>query len=352
MKWLTYRHPKTGELRAGFLFKQHMIDLQKSLQLYFSNQLPFCGMEIDPSLAVKNVEPVFRSSAPSETLAHIPSALIEYIAEHKKYENAVNQLSAWLEEVYEEDWQSILSECDWVISFRPELLAAPLPRPSSFRDFYAFEEHVINARKQRGLGMVEEWYKFPCFYFSNHLSIAGPEQEICFPSSSKKWDYELEVGIVIGQEGRNIQRENAFDYVFGLLILNDWSVRDIQAEEVKVGLGPAKGKDFATSMGPFIVTPEEWADRMDGEQINLVMEAYVNEKRTSYGNLNQLYFTIPALIERASQDCTLYPGDVLGTGTVGTGCLLEQGTDRWLQAGDKVKLKVECLGELVNTIKA
>jgi fumarylacetoacetate (FAA) hydrolase len=328
MKWLTYRHPLSKTSRAGFLYQNHIFDLQTTLY------------RLNPEL----------------DLEQIPSDLLQLIRHESLFktrmEASLDKLYAWDEKEWEKQKKEQGNQQrPWIFSFEKSYLNAPLPTPSSVRDFYAFEEHVQTARSKRGLGMVEEWYKFPVFYFSNHQAILGPDAEISFPSHSKKWDYELEVGIVIGKEGRNISRSDAFDYIFGLTILNDWSARDLQAEEVKVGLGPAKGKDFATSIGPFIVTPEEWMDRRVGEHIELRMEAYVNDQRISKGNLNQLYWSIPQLIERASQDCTLYPGDVIGTGTVGTGCLLEHDDPRWLQAKDQVQLKVERLGVLRNTIK-
>jgi fumarylacetoacetate (FAA) hydrolase len=231
-------------------------------------------------------------------------------------------------------------------------LAAPIPRPPSFRDFYAFEGHVKTARANRGLEMVPEWYHFPVFYFSNAGAVKGHNEPVEKPSFTAWLDYELEVACVIGKEGRNIKREQALDYIEGFMVLNDWSARDIQREEVKVGLGPAKGKDFATSMGPYLVTKDELEDCRDGEHFNLKMEASVNSRVLSEGNVSSLYFSFAEMIERASQDCTLYPGEVIGSGTVATGCILELGTDvhRWLEKGDVVELSIERLGTLRNEI--
>ncbi|MED0738247.1 fumarylacetoacetate hydrolase family protein [Aneurinibacillus thermoaerophilus] len=231
-------------------------------------------------------------------------------------------------------------------------LAAPIPRPPSFRDFYAFEEHVKTARRKRGLDMVPEWYKFPVFYFSNASAIKGSGEPVEKPSYTEWLDYELEVACVIGKEGRNIKREQALDYIEGFMILNDWSARDVQREEVKVGLGPAKGKDFATSMGPYLLTKDELEDRRNGEHYDLEMKAFVNGKLLSQGNMKTLYFSFAQMIERASQDCTLYPGDVIGSGTVGTGCILELGAEvhRWLEKGDTIELSIERLGVLRNEI--
>lgn len=235
-------------------------------------------------------------------------------------------------------------------------LGSPLPRPGSFRDFYAFEAHVKTARAKRGLEMVPEWYDFPVFYFSNAAAFSGPDASICRPKATQWLDYELEVACVIGKAGVNISIEQAAEHIAGYSILNDWSARDIQREEVKVGLGPAKGKDFATSMGPWLVTPEELESaRITGERgdrYDLAMVARVNGVEYSRGNLRDLHFTFAEMIARASADCPLYPGDVIGSGTVGTGCILELGADRygWLAPGDVVELEVERLGILRNRI--
>jgi 2-keto-4-pentenoate hydratase/2-oxohepta-3-ene-1,7-dioic acid hydratase in catechol pathway len=231
-------------------------------------------------------------------------------------------------------------------------LIAPLPNPRSFRDFYAFEQHVKTARENRGLEMVPEWYEIPVFYFSNHLVIKGPEETIERPKNCEWLDYELEVACIIGREGRNISREHADDYIFGYCILNDWSARDLQRKEMKVGLGPAKGKDFSTSIGPYIVTKDELQELVSGKGFNLKMTAKVNGVLLSEGNLKDLYYSFGEMIERASDGVTLYPGEVIGSGTVGSGCILELGqtVHRWLEPGDIVELEVEKLGVLRNKI--
>lgn len=237
------------------------------------------------------------------------------------------------------------------------LLGSPLPRPRSFRDFYAFEAHVKTARAQRGLEMVPEWYHFPVFYFSNAAAFLGPEATVPCPKSTKWLDYELEIACVIGKEGIDIPVERAAEHIAGYCILNDWSARDVQREEVKVGLGPAKGKDFATSMGPWLVTPDELESARlagaKGDRYDLAMVARVNGEEYSRGNLRDLHFTFAEMIARASADCPLYPGDVIGSGTVGTGCILELAADRygWLKPGDVVELEVERLGVLRNIIR-
>ena len=232
-------------------------------------------------------------------------------------------------------------------------LLPPLPKPASIRDFYAFEEHVKTARRHRGLDMVPQWYDFPVFYFTNHQAVAGPEDEIAVPPGCTWFDYELEMACVIGRHGKDIPSGAAHDFIFGYTIMNDWSARDLQREEMKVGLGPAKGKDFATSLGPWIVTPDELAPYQDGQRYNLAMTASVNGKLLSEGNYRDIYFTFEQMIERASAGVSLYPGDVIGSGTVGTGCILELGTDihRWLIPGDLVELSITGLGTLRNVVK-
>jgi fumarylacetoacetate (FAA) hydrolase len=214
-------------------------------------------------------------------------------------------------------------------------LLPPVPRPPSVRDAYAFEEHVRNAARVTGRpGVPDEWYELPVFYFSNPAAIYGPDDEIPFPAGSEELDYELEVAAVIGADGA----------IGGFTVMNDWSARDLQRKEMKVGLGPAKGKDFATSLGPFVVTPDELGD------LRLEMVARVNGEERSRGNLGDMYHSWEAIVERASANTQLVPGDVIGSGTVGSGCILEHGDGRWLQPGDVVELEVEGLGVLRNEI--
>ena len=233
-------------------------------------------------------------------------------------------------------------------------LRPPLPRPSSVRDFYAFEHHVAAAFANRDRQVPREWYDFPVFYFSNPGSIVGPEDVVAAPPGSHALDYELEVACVIGRGGRDIDAAEAEKHIFGYTILNDWSARDLQRAEMQVGLGPAKGKDFATSLGPWLTTPDELRDRgaLRPSAYDLSMTARVNGRERSRGNLSEMHYTFGELIERASRGVELYPGDVIGSGTVGTGCLLEltRGAGPWLQPGDVVELEVERLGVLKNTV--
>lgn len=242
------------------------------------------------------------------------------------------------------------------IPFSQTRLGSPLPRPTSFRDFYSFEAHVKTARSRRGLEMVPEWYHFPVFYFSNAAAFLGPEDTVYRPQATNWLDYELEVACIIGKAGVDIPVTEADSHIAGFAILNDWSARDVQLEEVKVGLGPAKGKDFATSMGPFLLTPDELEDLLIpgeiGNRYSMTMTARINGVEYSRGNFADIHYTFAEMIARASADCPLYPGDVIGSGTVGTGCILELGTEThpWLAPGDEIELEIDRLGVLRNTI--
>ena len=213
-------------------------------------------------------------------------------------------------------------------------LRAPVLHPPAVRDFMAFEEHVANTRRRRGAEVPPEWYELPVFYFSNPAAIVGPDEDVAYPEGTDQLDYELECAAVIGAEGQ----------IGGFTILNDWSARDLQREEVKVGLGPAKGKDFATSLGPVLVTVDEF-DGSEGEMV-----ARVNGEERSRGNLSAMFHKWPELIAAASRNTVLRTGDVIGSGTVGTGTILEHGDDRWLQRGDVVELEIEGIGVLRNRI--
>jgi fumarylacetoacetate (FAA) hydrolase len=235
-------------------------------------------------------------------------------------------------------------------------LRTPLPNPPTLRDFYAFEQHVRAARARRGVGMIPEWYEIPVFYFSNTAALFGGEEAVPYPRISNELDFELEMAAVIGRAGRDIPADEAPAYIAGYMVMNDWSARDLQRDEMKMNLGPAKGKDFATSLGPWLVTPDELEERRVGsgadERFDLAMAGRINGDQLTSDNARTIYFTFPQMIERASQHVRLSPGDILGSGTCGTGCILELGTERhrWLQPGDVVEMEIERLGVLRNTI--
>lgn len=253
------------------------------------------------------------------------------------------------------------------ISLSEATLLAPVPFPSSCRDAYAFRQHVATSRRNRGLEMIPEFDQFPVFYFTNHRAIFGPGDISCMPLHMEQLDFELEVAIVINKRGKNIKAADADDYIAGYMIMNDISARKLQMEEMKLNLGPAKGKDFATAIGPWLVTKEELLPYKTaapkghtGDCYNLKMTCKVNGQQVSLGNLADMDWTFAEIIERASYGVELFPGDVIGSGTVGTGCFLElNGTgrlenpdhqDQWLMEGDTVSLEVTGLGILDNRI--
>jgi fumarylacetoacetate (FAA) hydrolase len=248
-------------------------------------------------------------------------------------------------------------------------LLAPVPHPTSCRDGYAFRQHVAAARRNRGVEMIKEFDQYPIFYFTNHLAVQGPGEIYCMPDHFQQLDFELEVAIVIGKKGRNIRAEDADQYIAGFTIMNDMSARKLQMEEMLLNLGPAKGKDFSTIIGPWLVTPDELQAKKApakqghvGNNYDLSMKCWVNDVLVSEGNMADMDWTFAEIIERCSYGVTLYPGDVIGSGTVGTGCFLElngtaklnnpQHQPQWLQPNDKVTMQIDGLGTLENTIRA
>ena len=244
---------------------------------------------------------------------------------------------------------------------------APVPHPVSCRDAYAFRQHVASARRNRKVDMIPEFDQYPIFYFTNHNSIKGPGEVVCMPDHFEKLDFELEAAIVICKPGKNIKAEEADEYIGGYMVMNDLSARKLQMEEMLLNLGPAKGKDFATTTGPMLVTPDELEEfKVDckpghtGNAYNLSMKCWVNDVLVSEGNLADMDWTFAEIIERASYGVQLFPGDIIGSGTVGTGCFLElNGTgklndpeykEQWLKEGDVVEMEIENLGKLSNTI--
>jgi fumarylacetoacetate (FAA) hydrolase len=265
--------------------------------------------------------------------------------------------------------QKLIDNADFMKSVEDYQLLAPVPQPRSCRDGYAFRQHVATARRNRGIGMIPEFDQYPIFYFTNHNAVFGPGEISLMPDHFRQLDFELEVAIVIGKQGRNIHAEDADEYIAGYTIMNDFSARTLQMEEMLMNLGPAKGKDFATTIGPWLVTNDELEAyrtttkiNHTGAQYDMPMTCTINDMQVSAGNLNEMDWTFAEIIERASYGVDLYPGDVIGSGTVGTGCFLElNGTAKlnnpahipqWLKEGDVVSLKVKGLGELTNVIKA
>jgi len=224
----------------------------------------------------------------------------------------------------------------------------------SLRDFYAFEQHVKTCRAHRGLPMVPQWYEVPVFYFSNPVAIVGDGDPVWAPHGSAALDYELELACVIGTAARDLRADDtAMACVAGFTVMNDWSARDIQRAEMAIGLGPSKSKDFATSLGPAVVPFAALTDVYRDGRLHLDMTARVNGREYSRGDAGSMYWTWPQLLAHASRDTELRPGDVLGSGTVGTGCILEltpEAVGGWLQPGDVVELTIERIGTLRNPI--
>lgn len=247
-------------------------------------------------------------------------------------------------------------------------LIAPVPHPTSCRDGYAFRQHVASARRNRKLDMIPEFDQYPIFYFTNHNAIQGPGEIECMPDHFQKLDFELEVAVVLNKKGRNITAAEADSFIAGYMIMNDMSARTLQMEEMLLNLGPAKGKDFSTVIGPWLVTPDELEQYKvtakpghTGNSYNLEMKCVVNGKQVSAGNMADMDWTFAEIIERAAYGCDVLPGDVIGSGTVGTGCFLElNGTGvfnnadyepQWLQPGDLVEMEITGLGMLGNIIE-
>lgn len=301
MKFVTFKNP-SKEQRAGLLVKTGIIDLHVASE------------------------------------GKLPNNMLDFIKGNETYKSFMKDLS--------------IAHQKPTYSFEEVKLIAPLPNPPSLRDFMAFEEHVANGRRHRGRDVPEQWYNIPVFYFSNHQAIVGPEAEVARPGMSKALDFELEVACIIGKEGKNIKAADAEEYIFGYTILNDFSARDLQMQEMSVGLGPAKGKDFATAIGPYIVTKEKIEQYKEDKGFNLRMTARINGEQYTDGNWKDIYYSFGEMIERASDGVTLYPGDLLGSGTVGLGCILElpEKEQRWLQPKDTIELEVEQLGTLRNYI--
>jgi len=288
--------------------------------------------------------------APSHISSEVTENMVRFIEHSESGLPAARRLEA--------SWADLPKNLTYPLS--EVQLLSPIPRPTSLRDGYAFRQHVETARRNRGVPMIPEFDEFPVFYFSNHLAVSGPGELKVQTRAMERLDFELEVGIVIGKECRNVKADKADEYIFGYMVMNDWSARALQMQEMKLNLGPAKGKDFSTTLGPYLVPREDLAQFSSrdekGERLDLSMKAWVNDKQLSEGNLKDMTWTFAQIIERASYGVTLHPGEVIGSGTVGTGCLLELNgskiTDNlWIKNGDTVALEVDGLGRLENTIK-
>ncbi len=327
MKFVTYTEKKSTSNRLGFILDDYVVDVSRAAVFINKARLNAEFLEIPTSLkeCLENWEPhLIKLQKLKAELTNEPVAKLM----------ANNQ-------------QVALPKTD--VNFLP-----PVPNPTTFRDFYAFEQHVRAARKLRGLEMHPDWFRLPIFYFSNPNALYGHGADIPYPAYTEELDFELEFAVIIANGGRDIKASEADRLIAGYTICNDWSARDLQREEMVLNLGPAKGKDFATSFGPYMVTPDELADAWDnGGKLQLRMTCHVNDQLLSDGNTNDLYHSFPTMIERASMNANLQGGDYLGSGTVGTGCILElrpENTGGWIKKGDVVRMEIDHLGVLENKI--
>ena len=326
MKFVTYLKKTKLEPRFGFKKDTYIVDIVQA-----SNWMAL--------------------NTGDNSFTKIPNTLKDALKEWDKNFERLKMIDL---KISENNLEDLISKNNEIAFLESELdLLSPVPNPQSFRDFYAFEQHVRAARKLRGLEMHPDWFKIPIFYFSNPSALYGHGAEIPYPFKTKELDFELEFAVIIANGGSNISADNAGNYIAGYTICNDWSARDLQREEMAMSLGPAKGKDFASSFGPYMVTPDEIEKSWKDDKLHLEMTCHVNGKLISKGNTNDLYHPFTKMIERASMNTHLLPGDYLGSGTVGTGCILElrpENTGGWLKKGDVVKMEVEKLGVLENKI--
>ncbi len=273
---------------------------------------------------------------------------------------SVSEMTAKTESEIDRDFYYILRnahdflsnpEEKYVINEKPESYSIPVPEVVSLRDFFAFEEHVSNARRKRGEKVPEEWYRFPVFYYSNRKSSIGHMEPLLYPKYTKMLDYEMELAFVVGKKGKNISADDYEEYIAGVTIANDWSARDVQSVETKVGLGPAKGKDFATSLGPFILSVDSLAKNKVARGVyNIQLSAAVNGIKYGSSNMSKIHFDLGRIVERASEETTIFPGDVIMTGTFGNGSILEMDGREWLRRGDTVTISSDMIGELTNRV--
>ncbi len=289
---------------------------------------------------------------------------------HKLLPNSMNEFLWGGEELMERALRVNEAIISGKIEAKEELffeLLAPVPHPTSCRDGYAFRQHVAAARRNRNVPMIPEFDQFPIFYFTNHNAIQGIGEIACMPDHFQKLDFELEVAVALNKRGRNIRASEADSFIAGYMIMNDMSARTLQMEEMVLSLGPAKGKDFSTVIGPWLVTPDELEKYKiapkpghTGNAYNLNMKCHVNGVEVSNGNMGDMNWTFAEIIERCAYGTDVLPGDVIGSGTVGTGCFLElNGTgllndpnyqSQWLQPDDLVEMEVTGLGILSNVI--
>jgi fumarylacetoacetate (FAA) hydrolase len=339
MKLVTYAVPTTSSTstevrtpasgRAGLLYREtEILDLEALLEWARRNG----------------------TSLPSGSF---PVTMLQLLQQEREGMAAVRAALAAAESARAED---LHVELGLVHELGSVSLRAPVLDAPSFRDFYTFEQHVKAARARRAAAMIPEWYQIAVFYFSNTSELYGSDEAVPYPRLSREVDFELEMAAVIGRSGHDLSADEAPEYIAGYMVLNDWSARDLWRQEQPLNMGPAKGKDFATSIGPYLVTPDELVDKRIGtgrdERYDLLMTGRINGDELTHDNAKNMYYTFPQMIERASEHVRLRPGDIIGSGTCGTGCILELGTERhrWLLPEDVVEMEIERLGLLRNTL--
>lgn len=330
MRLVTYlASDNNGTARLGLHVRNHILDLEEGY--------------------------TFAKSSIHGHLPALPSDILSFLRLGETAHREAHKLEAWFASNHHPDTPPKASvEADSVRLF------SPVPYPVSMRDGYAFRQHVETARRNRGLEMIDVFDQVPIFYFTNHLSVTGGGDVQVQSLHLQNLDFELECAIVIGKGGKNIPAERADEHIYGLTVMNDWSARALQMQEMQMSLGPAKGKDFATSLGPCLVSKEGLKDRIistpNGNHYDLPMTASINGETVSRGNVKDMHWTFAQIIERVSYGVELHPGEVIGSGTCGTGCLLELNGSRvfdpprWLKVGDVVECSIDGIGTLTNRI--
>ncbi len=329
MRLVTYRASGT-EARLGLHVRNQILDLERGYN--------------------------FAKASIHGHLAAMPSNILAYLEHGGETHHEAHKLEAWFASNHHAETPANIAFDDAAVQ-----ILSPVPRPVSMRDGYAFRQHVETARRNRGLEMIDVFDQIPIFYFTNHLSVIGGGDVLVQDLHLQNLDFELECAVVIGKGGKNIPAERADEHIYGLMVMNDWSARALQMQEMQMSLGPAKGKDFATSLGPCVVSKETLKSRIiptsKGNHYDLPMTASINGEIVSRGNVKDMHWTFAQIIERISYGVEIYPGEVIGSGTCGTGCLLELNGSkvftppRWLQAGDEVECTIEGIGTLTNRIK-
>lgn len=317
---------------------------------------PRLGLHVDNHILDLEQGYAFAKTSIHGRLEGLPSNVLEYLRAGETAHHEAHKLEAWFASNHH-----AATPAGVAIEASSVEVLSPIPRPVSMRDGYAFRQHVETARRNRGLPMIDTFDEIPIFYFTNHLSVIGGGDVKVEDLHLQNLDFELECAIVIGKGGKNIPAERADEHIYGFMVMNDWSARALQMQEMQMSLGPAKGKDFATSLGPCLVSKEALKDRIiptpKGNHYDLPMTASINGNIVSRGNVKDMHWTFAQILERVSYGVEVHPGEVIGSGTCGTGCLLELNGSKvfdpplWLQLGDVVECSIDGIGTLTNHIR-